>query len=103
GAHLKPARQRFHKPQSIGQIESIVPIFMSNEVGILPNRDAVGPPITAERPARKRLTGVPLPLPEMEKRAGRHSIAKIPQHRQAPASLELAESIDVPLRALRLV
>ena len=89
--------------ESIGRAEAVVLIFASDEIDILPDRDAVAAPIAAQRPTRQRLARIPFALSVMKHRAGRRLLAEALDESQAAGSLHRSQSIDVPLRALGLV
>src|SRR5580692_1971214 len=55
---------------------AIVPPFIGNELALAPDRLAVAPPVTVQRPARQLLAGVPLALPEVSQPHGRIMIAQ---------------------------
>src|SRR5208282_4865349 len=50
---LKTARQRFHKPECIGRLKTVVVILVCDKLDLFPHGNAVDTPETAEHPARQ--------------------------------------------------
>src|ERR1035441_7532652 len=79
-AHLKATRERFDELERIGRAEAAVLIlvltFASDEIDILPNRDAVDTPSATQRPTRQRLARIPFALSIVKHCAGRQFLAE---------------------------
>ena len=78
-------------------------LFPGDQIGVLPHRNTILPRDAIERPARQRLPGIPLALPEVQQAAGRRSFAQAADQDQTAGSLDRSQRIEVPLRALGLV
>jgi hypothetical protein len=102
-AHLKAMRERLHEFECIGRSKTVIASSRAMRCVAFPHRDAVGAPITAQRPAGQRLAWIPFALAVVKQRAGRHLLAQALDQGQPAGSLDCAESVDVPLRALGIV
>ncbi len=95
--------ERVHELEGLGYTKVVGLIFAGDQIDILPDGDLVGAPTAAQRPTRQRLAWIPFALPEVKQRARRYPLAEAADESQAAGSLHRPQSIDVPLRAVRLV
>src|SRR4051794_9968479 len=82
---------------------AIVAAVVGDELRVAPDRFAILAPVARQRPARQRLAGVPLPLPEMEQRPRSETIAEPAKEDVGTLALRRPEGVGVPLGLIAIL
>ena len=73
------------------------------QVGVVPDRLAVAPPVEREGPARQRLARIPLALAVVQEAARREAVAQAADQLVGQPALGRADRVGVPLVGLEIV
>ena len=110
-ANAKMSKEMFTRENLIDHLQrfayngvgAVVGAVGGNQFRVAPDRLAVFSPIATQGPARKRLAGIPLALPEMQHMAGREKLREAVVQGQGQLQLFRRQGHRVPLRTLHVV
>ena len=103
GIESQPFGERGGEPLRGADVGAARRARVGEQRRIAPQRLAVGAPVDAERPARQRLAGIPLALPDVQEAAGREALREPAQQRFGQLALLRRQRRVVPLGAVHVV
>ena len=101
--HAQVAPQHFQETQGVFRAERIVVLFARQPARVLPHRQAVGPPETAQRPAWQHFARIPFTLPVVQRAADGETLLQAFEQVARQFALFLAQCRGIPLGAVHVV
>ena len=101
--HIQLTHELLTKASRIIDAEAVIALLIGKQGFIAPQRRAIGPPETAQRPARQRFAGIPLAFAVVQQPTGRERILQAFEQHARAFALVNTECLGVPLRAFHVV